>query len=515
MQLKYVYNHPYKFIILFILIFFSFLSFQGMYFSHWGDAEIYLNISQVLFNNNTLYKDAVDTKHIGFLLFYYFLYFPYAFFFDTVQYFPILHGFSLSILYFGIGALSYKITNSLYDKKLSLLTSISILCVIFGNQHSLFINQPQVAILFVFIFLLYLHKTFIKQSYFNYFVYGVLLALAFTISHILIPLVLIIPFLVLQKDILINKNIFTAFYKCTIAALGFLCIISIFIIYLYSQNALNDWLYWNTIYPLTVYTKTTQFTMLNGLISFDSSNDILKMILIFLSFFGIGNNFKFPLSYSIVTHYFFIISCVVSFIIFIYRKYIIKQNFNLSSIEYTLMFFGFLSIISRFLISRVSGSDSYNIYLLPFIICYFPLFYQFFPLFKKVMSYGIVLVLFINLTYIPFRYFLYPSKITIPNYMKQLTILNPNKKPTVINYPWHTSLYSTQWKPLFYAHIVVDNYNFYEKVIHLQPEIFFYSSTQKIINPNNFLPFIEKNYQQVLENTYIRKDMVSSWNLPQ
>ena len=99
--------------------------------------------------------------------------------------------------------------------------------------------------------------------------------------------------------------------------------------------------------------------------------------------------------------------------------------------------------------------------------------------------------------------------------MKQLTILNPNKKPTVINYAWHTNLYSTQWKPLFYAHVVVDNYDFHEKVINLQPEIFFYTATQKIINPDNFLSFIEEHYQQVLENTYIRKDMVSSWKIPQ
>ena len=49
-----------------------------------------------------------------------------------------------------------------------------------------------------------------------------------------------------------------------------------------------------------------------------------------------------------------------------------------------------------------------------------------------------------------------------------------------------------------------------EKIIILQPELFFYHPRFIASAPENFLPFIEENYQQVLENTYIKKDMVSS-----
>ena len=431
-----------------------------------------------------------------------------------MQFFPIWHGVALSTLYFGIGALSYTIANQLYDNKLSLLSTLSMLSIIFGNRHSLMINQPQVAVLFVLFFLLYLHKTFIRQNYLDYFIYGILLAVAFSFAHILAPLVLIVPFLVIQKDIIIDKKYLTAFYKCILAGLGFFCIIGVFFAYLYYNNALNDWLYWNTVYPLTIYTKTSYFSEFSELIRLSSSNPWIKVILIFLSLFGLGNGFRFPLDCSMLPHYFFLGSCIISFIVLIYRKFIIKKQFEFSSLESALMFFGLLSIISRFLISKIYGSDSYNIYLLPFIICYFPLFHRSFPLFKKVMNYGIFVVLFINLAYIPFRYFLYPSKISTPVYIKELTVLNPDKKPTVINYPWHGHLYSTQWKPLFFAHVVVDNYNFMEKIMILEPELFFYHTKYDASAPDNFIPFIEENYQQVLENTYIKKDMVSSWNLP-
>ena len=373
MKLETLYNHPYKVILTFILIFFSFMALQGLYFLWWTDAEIYLNIAQVLFHDGILYKDAIDTKNIGFLFFWYFMYFPYATLFDTMQFFPIWHGLVLSSLYFGIGALSYTIANQLYDNKLSLLSTLAILFIIFGNRHSLFINQPQVAVLFILFFLLYLHKTFTTQNYLNFFIYGILLAVAFSFAHILAPLVLIVPFLVIQKDIIIDKKHLIAFYKCILAGLGFFCIIGVFFAYLYYNNALNDWLYWNTVYPLTIYTKSS----------------LSSILLIFLSLFGIGNNLILPLSYSILPHYFFLISCIVSFFVFIYKKCVIKQNFNITPIEYALMFFGLLSIISRFLISRLVGSA-----------------------------------------------------------------------------------------------------------------------------PDNFLPFIEENYQLVLENTYIKKDMVSSWNLP-
>ena len=55
MKLETLYNHPYKVILTFILIFFSFMALQGMYFEFGTDAEIYLNIAQTLYNGGTLY----------------------------------------------------------------------------------------------------------------------------------------------------------------------------------------------------------------------------------------------------------------------------------------------------------------------------------------------------------------------------------------------------------------------------------------------------------------------------
>ena len=75
-KLETLYNHPYKVISAFVLIFFSFLALQGFCFFWWEDAEIYLNIAQILFHDGILYKDAIDTKNIGFLFFWYFMYFP-------------------------------------------------------------------------------------------------------------------------------------------------------------------------------------------------------------------------------------------------------------------------------------------------------------------------------------------------------------------------------------------------------------------------------------------------------
>ncbi len=511
-------KRPYLTVLGVVLTFFSFLSFQGVFFNWWADAEVYIGIVQTMFHGGALYKDAIDTKNIGFFLSYYLMYYPYAMLFDTKEFFTIWHASFLTMLYFGIGALSYKTVSYLYDKKTSLFTTIVILMFMMGNGHILFINQPQVAVFYLLCFLLYFYKTYNRQSKIDYFVYGVLLAIAFATSHIYAPLVLIVPFLSIQKNGI--KNIKNILIECSMAGVGFFTIIGMIVLYLYKNDALADWWYWAIIFPQTEYLKESYIGFLEW--GFGSSNIIFKYIVLLLSLFGIGPNTAL-VSYSTYVHYFIQCFVMINVGVFIYKRYIKKQNLEISPIETSLLFFSILTLWSRLLMTRIYGSDSYNLYLIPFLLINIPILFRFFPTFKTKFIKSMCVCFILCLIYIPFRY-VYKSGLQekfINSFEKQLVLLNPNKTPIIIGAPWTASIYSTKWKQVFYSANNTKSptrYDFREKIRELKPEIInLHSITYSRSEGRDvdFFEYVDQNYTKVSDYIYIYSDKLSTWVLPE
>ncbi len=494
-----VLKYPYWTIFGIVLYFFSFMSFQGYYFASWGDSEVYISIAQSMFHGGVVYKDAIDTKNIGFFISYYLMYCPYAILFDTKEFFHIWHASFLTILYIGIGSLCYKISTYLYDKKTSLFTTVVILMYMLGNRHILSINQPQVAVFYLLFFLVYLHKTYNRQNKFDYFIYGILLAISFVTNHIYAPLVLIVPFLSIQKNGI--KNIKNILIECSMAGVGFFIITGIIALYLYQNDAIADWQYWAIRYPQSIYLRRSSTVLFGQKIY--STNTIIKNIFMLLSLFGIGNNSPIYTSYI----QYFISGCVLIGIgIFVYKKYIKKQDFKLSPIETALFVFSILVFWSRTLMTRVLATSSYNLYLIPLLLINIPILFRVFPNFKTKFIKCMQVCFVLCLIYIPVYKYRSQSEF-MDSYEKQLVALNPDKAPTVVGSRWTYSLYSTKWKYIYYNAYVAHRYDFRDRIQELNPEIFvvrrgIYGSADSDKNIQ-FYEYLDQNYTKVSDYIYI------------
>ncbi len=385
-------------------------------------------------------------------------------------------------------------------RKTAFTAALAVLLFIFGNVHSLFINQPQTAILPVLGFLYYFRETFEAQSYKNYFVYGILLGLSFAMSHIYAPLVLIVPFAAFQKY---NRDFKSVFLSCVTGGGGFFLVIGALFMYLYFNNAVEDWWYWNWIYPHTVYTSSNVFNFMNRTV--DITSPLLKYITAFLSLFMLGNNIMFPMMYNMFVQYFILISWMVAGFYFLSRY----SSYSLTKIERALCFMSLLIFISRLLMTRVEGSDAYNIYLIPAVVCMLPIFYGLYPRYRNILKKGLAVCLVLAASYVPFRIWIVPAqKIFYNAELVEMTELNPGRNLSIIVAPWHPPVYSTKWKPLFYTINSIGAYNTADKIEELKPDIIYLGDSY---TPQNLKGFMSDDYHKsgVL---YIRNDTLGTLN---
>lgn len=267
---------PYSSICLGVLFLFSLMAFQGRVFFYQSDWWIYIGIAQNLQSGGVLYKDAVDTKNTLFLLFYYFFYYPYSLLFATTEFLYLWNALVLSAWYIGLALFVYKIVLFIYDKKTALFCVLCFELFLFSSRHSLFINQPQFALMFCFWLVYYVLSTYHTQSYRHYFVYGLILGLCFLAASPYIFLTLIVPslaFLSYLKD----RKFSLVIYRGLIAFLGFCLALGPFFFYFAVNNSLGNWWFMNFIFPTKVYTADIEFYWFSGL-------QILPLFFIFIPF---------------------------------------------------------------------------------------------------------------------------------------------------------------------------------------------------------------------------------------
>ncbi|MDK2818203.1 MAG: hypothetical protein KFW21_02000 [Spirochaetota bacterium] len=520
---KFCINHPYIILFLSVLYYFSFILFNQIHMNWIGDLYIYIEIAQNMFSGGVLYRDVIDTKNIGFFFFfYYIIYFPYALLFSSMEFFFVWQAIFLSLWYFVVAIMIYHILLPIYNKKLSLGASFLYLIFIAYPPHSYFINQPQIALFGHLLLILVIMNTYHKNSLFYYMIYGVILGFSFSISSPYAFLVLIIPILALiqyQKD----KIFMNIIQKGIIAFIGFLLALLPFVIYLYCTNSFSDWFYWNFTFPTSIYSSRAY--------TFGEPRDLSMIHKIFLGIWSmLGGNIVLGLNYlDSFTAHLIIYMPFIAWVIILYKKQLSK----ISSQEKVLTLTTVLCILSRIGLIRVY--PSYNIYIIPFIILSIPLIWNTlssYPVLKKTYLYLMILAVFMTTINMPIRYFVTSFKIEFFEQLKQLTINNPTKTPTVMLSQWTGYTYSTRWKHVYYNFYHFLDQSFQDKVYEYLPEVLIirkFTFDHQLNSDMKFMTFINENYhfiedsnRSILEEDrtnngegkiFIRKDAVSSWKL--
>ena len=516
---KHCINHPYLVLFCGVLYYFSFILFNQIHM-HWiGDLYIYIEIAQNMFSGGILYKDAIDTKNMGFFLFfYYIIYLPYALLFSTMEFFFIWQAFFLSLWYFVTALIIYHILLPIYNKALSLSSAFLYIIFLAYTPHAYFINQPQTALIGHLLLILVIMKTYHKNSLFYYMIYGVILGFCFSFSSPYIFLTLIIPilaFLQYKQD----KKFIGIVQKGVVAFIGFLLALLPFVIYLYLTDSLPDWFYWNFTFPTGTYSSRSH--------TFGEPRDLTVISKFLLALWSmLGGNIVIGLNnLDSLTAHLMIYAPFIAWIVILYKKLITK----ISSQEKILALASVLCIISRLGLIRVYSS--YNMYLIPFIILSIPLIWNTFslyPVLKKTYFYLMIIAVFLTTINVPIRYFIIGNKIEFFQELKQLTSDNPTKTPTVILSQWSGYTYSTRWKHVYYNFFHFLDQSFQDKVYQLSPEVLIireFTFENQLNKDLKFMEFFHNNYERVSKNKlpssteraegiiFIRKDALSSWNL--
>jgi len=523
---KILISHPYLVIMASIFYFFSSFMFNQVHIGYMGDLYIYIEIAQNMFNDGILYKDAIDTKNMGFFFFFYYLiYLPYATLFSTTQFLFIWIAVFMQVWYFLLSILIYNILYPLYGTWKSLCAVVVAHIFVSYSPHMTFLNQPQIAIMFHLLLIYAIMKTYHRQNYWDYLLYGGILGLCFSFASPYAYLVLLIPILAF-KNFLKERNFIKVILQGLVAFCGFVIVLVPFFWYFYSNDALTDWWQWNFIFATGVYSSRLSTFTQNRDISF-----LMKIIMGLVSMLArsivIGSK-----SIDSITSHIILYTTIIAWSIIGWQKFI-KKSVSFSKVEFFLFLSSSLCIISR--IGLIRWYTSYNIYLIPFIALQFPMVIRilstYTPKLFKVYKTILILGAIISIIYVPIR-FTWAIKITYVPKLVVLTKLNPNKTPTIMLSQWTGFTYSTQWKHLYYNFYHFLDTSFQEKVYSLQPEVLMIRADtfKDFLNQDNqFMKFLEKYYQLIQldnisfipentdsigsKNIFIKKDKIASWNL--
>ncbi|MGL4394605.1 MAG: hypothetical protein ACRCS8_05215 [Brevinema sp.] len=517
-------SHPYITMFLTSFWFYSVFMFLEYNLNWVGDLYIYIEIAQNLFSGGVLYQTAIDTKNSGFFFFFYYLiYYPYALFFETTQFLFQWIAFFMTIWYFGISLLIYHILLPIYGARKSLFSVLVSLLFMNYIQHIMFLNQPQIALFFHLLLIFIVMRSYHRQSYVDYFLYGVLLAVCFSISSPYAYLVLIVPILAL-KDFLQTKNFPKLATRGIVAFLGFVLVLVPFFIYFYKNNALGDWWYWNLTFPTSEYsTRPSTFGAPRDLSSLDKLG--LGFASIFWKSLVIGYR-NIPSEISHIILY----MTTFAWIVVLWQK--IKNKVSFFKEEERILFIvSALCFISR--LGLIRWYPSYNIYIVPIIALHFPMVMnvlsKYTPRLSSVYRYILVFGMIFSVIYMPFR-FIGSYKTKLSDEIITLTDLNPNKRPTFILAQWAGYSYSTRWDHKYYNFYAYLSDVFQEKVYEHKPEVLAIPDItfkRQLNDDKEFMSFLSQNYGRLFDltdkipysgdillsskNIFIRKDMIDTW----
>jgi len=243
-------QYPYRIIFILILGLISSTLFFNIEAIYSGDLSMYIHLAQAIIDGAVLYQDAIDTKNMGFILFFTGFYFIYQALFLTFWY------FLLAIMF-------YKIVLIISNKFYAIFSAILVILTFTTIPQTFFINQPQMAIFFYLLYIYSVLKTWHLHKLINYILYGALLGICVSFSSPYIFLTLSIPILAYieyKKD----KNFLAILYRGSFAFLGFILVLLPFFIYFYKNNALADWWYWNFTFATGSY-STALCNIKNGI----------------------------------------------------------------------------------------------------------------------------------------------------------------------------------------------------------------------------------------------------------
>ncbi|MGL4366723.1 MAG: hypothetical protein ACRCTQ_00350 [Brevinemataceae bacterium] len=553
-------NHPYLTMMFFILSLISSVLFFNVEAVYAGDLFMYIQLAQTITNGGIVYKDAIDTKNIGFILFFTFLYSIYIKFYATMAYFFIWEAVFLTIWYFLLCVLSYHIVLLVSNNKFyGILSAFFTTLVLSQIPLGFFINQPQIALLFHLLFVYTVLKTWEKRSFIHYLIYGILLGICFIFNTPYIFLTLSIPCLIIMEKNgrfdLRNFNIIQIISKGAVAFLGFLIPMIPIALYLYKNDALLDWWYWNFTFATTGYSD-------NALNHYpELIRPFLAQIKPLIGIFSMTFQFVILSIYTIdsVFHAVIVDTFLVLLVMLGISQVQKKGLIQLSEKENILFAVTIFSLFSR--LSLIRPYMSYNIYIFPLIFLTIPITFRlaqtvvnqkvrnvFICIFTIAFLYSFSTAIY-RITSAPLFFaklpeikkqswsfqdafaFHFPRHNTFCKKLTYITQNNPDKTPTTIALNgWGQNAYNfnTKWKSIYY-NVYYNMPNFQttsSKIQTLNPEII-YISDQIFENHRDDLKYIDNNYKLVLitdklhdihaellsSMVFIHKDYYNSWNL--
>lgn len=454
-----------------------------------GDFHMYVSIAQAMDSGLVLYKDAVDVKNMGFFFIFLGIYKIYKLFFMDMSYFYVFTNIILCLVYIIIAFLSYNIVYSLYKKHVQAFCYSIFTILFFGSiHHAWFLNQPQLSLIFILILTWIIVKKKENFEFSDYFIYGIILGIAFSTASPYIALTLIIPILAFRD----NTNILSILGKSIIAFIGFSLPLIPFFVYFLKNDALLDWWYMNfrhaTLYNLNDTAKVLFFNIhiieafLGTIIVHGKSMGAVPIGIFMFFLYGVW--------------------------IYLIKIKAIKHIKTVDKSKQLMLIIAILALLSRLLLVR--NSSSYQFYFITFMIYLLPLCIELYNKEKnnnKLRQNIVVIMLIISTFAIIFPVYL-ASK--TPTYDKKTAAIiknNKHKKPTYVSVSVGAYSFATDWTSLYHNVYDGDIANITKKY---SPEVIFVAKHQ--LN-NEFVEEFSRLYQRVSDRMCIRIDMLETWNL--
>ncbi len=454
------------------------------------DFQIYVNVAQSMDSGLVLYKNAIDTKNMGFFFFVFGIYKIYKLFFTDMSYFYVFTNIVLYLIYIITAFLSYNIVYSLYKKHVqSFCYSIFTILFFALIHHAWFLNQPQFSLVFALILTLLIIQKEENFNFKDYFIYGIILGITVSTASPYIGLTLIIPILAYKDD----KNILSIIKKSIIAFIGFLLPLVPFFIYFLKNDALSDWWYINFTFAASYNINDGSIVQFFGIYPIEA---FLGTIMTH------GKNMgKYPI--GIFTFF------VYGVWIYLIKIKAIKHIKTISKPKQILLIIAILAFISRLILIR--NSPSYHHYFISFMIYLLPLCIELYNKEKRNnrLEYNITIMMLIISTFaIIFPVYLAGNNVTYDKKTAAIIKNNTDKKTEFIVINSGKYSFSTDWKSLYY--------NFYDDDVasiinKYSPEVVFIVPYN--LENNHFKDEFLRLYQWISGEMYIRIDMLDTWNL--
>lgn len=480
-------RHPYSFLFILMLLLLGPFMFAPSNLRPWhqGDLSIYINVAQNMFSGGVLYRDAIDTKNMGFFFLFYGLYALYAQFFTTMAYFFIFHAVFLFLWYWLFACLFYKTLCMVYSPLWAWLSSASIFAVFFIFNFMYFISQPQVALMLHLLYVYTALRLKDNRGLGKYGILGALLGLSFAVSAPYGLLVFTIPIIAAMEESLAVD--FSKYIKKGVAAFfGFVLPVLPFFLYFHYHRAIDLWLYWNLEFP-----RTTYLNIVMGDFGF-----LEKIGAAFFNMFFA--NFRLSLLYFQNMFFVIILNAVLVFwLVFLWKKVVKNQRGGFPKEGVLLFVLTFPAVLVR--LSLIRPNIWYNLYLIPFLFAFFPLYWKSRPLSSKIFC-GFIAPFYLGSIV---NIWLAHKQPPYPDAVKHFIQNNPDKKPTYISIGFPSVYsYDTRWRSVYYnMYDFLDPADIHQKILTHKPDFVFLSMGDSFtFYPTKELKsYLDANYKPVFK----------------